>query len=89
MLRGCDGDYCRAFARYQESLMPLLRHKQASAARSASSFVPRTRLGLAFRNVVMRLLGVPFIAEYFLGRGLRDDLRLPDIPGAPAVLPHL
>lgn len=31
-----------AFARYQESLMPFLRRKQGSAARFASSVVPKT-----------------------------------------------
>jgi 2-polyprenyl-6-methoxyphenol hydroxylase-like FAD-dependent oxidoreductase len=72
-LRACDGDYRRAFVQYEESLMPLLRRKQASASKFASSFVPKTAFGISFRNVVTRLLGVPIVADYFVGRDLRDD----------------
>jgi hypothetical protein len=54
-LRDCGGDHVAAIARYQESLMPFLRRKQESAARFASSFVPKTALGIAYRNVVTRL----------------------------------
>jgi 2-polyprenyl-6-methoxyphenol hydroxylase-like FAD-dependent oxidoreductase len=78
-LQACHGDHRRAFARYQDSLMPFLRRKQASAAKFASSFVPATATGLAFRNTVTGLLRVPFIADYFIGRELRDDLRLPSV----------
>jgi hypothetical protein len=43
----------------------------------ASSFVPRTNLGIGFRDAVTRLLRIPVVADYFIGRDLRDDLRLP------------
>jgi len=77
-LHACRGDFRVAFARYEQRLMPFLRRKQASAATFASSFAPKTPLGLAFRNVVTKLLRVPTIAEFFIGRELRDDLELPD-----------
>jgi 2-polyprenyl-6-methoxyphenol hydroxylase-like FAD-dependent oxidoreductase len=77
-LRDCGGDHVGAVARYQESLMPFLRRKQESAARFASSFVPKTALGIAYRNVVTRLLRIPPIADAFIGRDLRDDFELPD-----------
>jgi 2-polyprenyl-6-methoxyphenol hydroxylase-like FAD-dependent oxidoreductase len=77
-LRHCGGDHGAAFARYQERLMPLLKHKQASAAKFASSFAPKTAFGLAFRNVVSRLLRLPLLAEFLIGRDLRDDIKLPD-----------
>jgi len=57
--------------------------KQASAARFASSFAPGTALGITFRNVVTNLMRVPFIAEYFVGRDLRDDIELPHYDFAP------
>jgi 2-polyprenyl-6-methoxyphenol hydroxylase-like FAD-dependent oxidoreductase len=79
MLRTCRGAHGEAFRRYQESLMPFLERKQRSAATLASSFVPATATGIAFRNVVTHLLRVPAIANYFIGRDLRDDIRLPDI----------
>jgi 2-polyprenyl-6-methoxyphenol hydroxylase-like FAD-dependent oxidoreductase len=77
-LHRCGGDHRAAFARYEQRLMPFLRGKQATAARFAASFAPRTAIGLAFRNVVTRLLSIPVVAEHFIGRDLRDDTTLPD-----------
>jgi 2-polyprenyl-6-methoxyphenol hydroxylase-like FAD-dependent oxidoreductase len=77
-LRSCGGDHGPAFARYQERMMPFLKRKQESAARFASSFAPKSALGITFRNLVTRLLRVPFFADYFLGRDLRDDITFPD-----------
>jgi 2-polyprenyl-6-methoxyphenol hydroxylase-like FAD-dependent oxidoreductase len=78
-LRNCGGDYGEAFARYEERLMPLLKRKQKSAARFASSFAPRTSMGIAFRSLVTRLMRqLPFVVEFFLGREMRDQVELAD-----------
>jgi len=71
-LRTYEADYPKAFARY-ERLMPFLRRKQASAAKFASSFVPKTAVGISVRNVVTELLRIPVVADFFIGRDLRDD----------------
>ena len=75
-LHACGADHVAAFARYQDALMPFLRRKQQAAAKFASSFAPRSAFGFAFRNLVTRLLGVPFVADFFIGRDLRDEIRL-------------
>jgi 2-polyprenyl-6-methoxyphenol hydroxylase-like FAD-dependent oxidoreductase len=77
-LERCGGDYAAAFARYETLLMPFLAQKQRSAAKFASAFAPKTALGLNVRNLVSRLLGIPAVADYFVGRDLRDNLELPD-----------
>lgn len=77
-LSACEGDYITAFRRYEERLMPFLRRKQESAASFASSFVPRTALGIEFRNLVTRLFRIPLVAQYFIGRDLIDDISLPE-----------
>jgi 2-polyprenyl-6-methoxyphenol hydroxylase-like FAD-dependent oxidoreductase len=77
-LRSCGGDHAAAFARYQERLMPFLKRKQRMAAKFASSFAPRTAFGITFRNLVLRLLRLPFVVEFFFGRELRDEIKLPD-----------
>ena len=79
---GSDADVAAALARYQARLMPFLARKQATAAKFASSFAPKSSIGISVRNLVTRLLGLPFVAEYFIGRDLRDDLDLPDYPQA-------
>lgn len=76
-LHTCAGDFSAAFARYEHQLMPFLRKKQVSAARFASSFAPRTSFGITFRNMATNLMQIPFVAEYFIGRDLRDDIDLP------------
>jgi 2-polyprenyl-6-methoxyphenol hydroxylase-like FAD-dependent oxidoreductase len=86
-LHHAGDDYRAAFARYQERMMPFLKRKQESAANFASSFVPKTAFGITWRNLVARLLRLPYVADFFIGRDLRDDIRLPDygFPGrAPA-----
>jgi 2-polyprenyl-6-methoxyphenol hydroxylase-like FAD-dependent oxidoreductase len=77
-LRGCGGDHAAAFARYQERLMPFLRRKQTMAARFASMIAPKTSFGLTFRNLVTRLFRLPFLVDFFIGRELRDEIKLPD-----------
>jgi 2-polyprenyl-6-methoxyphenol hydroxylase-like FAD-dependent oxidoreductase len=77
-LHRCGGDLAAAFARYQERLTPLLRRKQKSAAKFASSFAPKTALGVRFRNLVSRLLRFRFVANLAFGRELRDEVELPD-----------
>jgi len=77
-LRDCGGDHIMAFARYQERMMPFLKRKQASAVKFASSFAPKSAFGIMVRNLVTRLLRIPFVADFFIGRDLRDDIKLPD-----------
>jgi 2-polyprenyl-6-methoxyphenol hydroxylase-like FAD-dependent oxidoreductase len=82
-IHACDGDVAAAFAGYERRLMPFVRKKQVSAAKFATSFAPKTALGISFRNVVTNLMQVPFIADYFVGRSLRDDITLPDYDFTP------
>ena len=73
-----EGDPGAAFARYQARLMPFLQRKQASAAKFAASFAPQSAFGITFRNLASRLLQFPFMADFVIGRDLRDDITLPD-----------
>jgi 2-polyprenyl-6-methoxyphenol hydroxylase-like FAD-dependent oxidoreductase len=78
-LRNCGGDYGAAFARYEQRLMPFLKRKQQSVAKSASSLAPKTAFGIRSRNLVIRLMRrLPFLVDFFIGRQLRDQAELPD-----------
>jgi 2-polyprenyl-6-methoxyphenol hydroxylase-like FAD-dependent oxidoreductase len=78
-LRNCGGDFGAAFARYEQRLMPFLQRKQRSVARTASSLAPKTAFGIWFRNLALRLMRrLPFVVDYFIGRQLRDQVKLPD-----------
>ncbi len=76
-LAAAKGDHRAAFAEYERRMMPFLERKQRSAARFASSFVPKTATGIGFRNLITKLLGFGPVADWFIARDLRDDIVLP------------
>jgi 2-polyprenyl-6-methoxyphenol hydroxylase-like FAD-dependent oxidoreductase len=82
-LHRSGGDHAAAFARYEGRMMSFVRKKQESAAKFASSFAPKTAFGIAFRNLVTMGMRVPFIADFIIGRSLRDEIELPDYDFAP------
>lgn len=77
-LQRSESDHAAAFARYEQRMMPFVQGKQESAAKFASTFAPKSTLGVWFRDKVSNLLRVPFIANYFIGRVVRDEIELPD-----------
>ena len=70
-------DHREAFARYQDRLAPLLRSKQDAALGLGVAFAPRSRLQLLLRNTVMKLMGLPKVADLAMGRSFRDAVELP------------
>jgi len=68
----------KAFRIYEEMLRPFVESKQESARRFAAAFVPRTHLGIWFRNLITRLMIIPAVTDYFVGRDMRDEFELPN-----------
>ncbi|KCZ92723.1 FAD-binding domain [Hyphomonas johnsonii] len=77
-LQRAGGDHRAAFAAHEARLRPFLLAKQKSARAFASSFAPKTALGIGVRNLVTNLLRVPFVANLAIGPSLKDDFDLPD-----------
>jgi len=71
-----------AFTRYQERLAPFLRSKQAAARGLGVAFAPRDRFQVLVRNTVLRMMGLPMVADLALGRNFRDAVELPPFPVA-------
>lgn len=71
-------DFGKAFSRYEELLQSFLHKKQSAAERFASSFAPKTQLGIWARTMVTRLMRFRPIANMVLGRSLEDHVWLPD-----------
>ena len=65
-------------SRYEERYRPFIAEKQESARKFASAFAPKTELGIIVRNLVTRAMAIPALAEFFVGRSIRDDFELPD-----------
>lgn len=77
-LHRCAGDFSTAFSSYQSLMGPFLRRKQKTAATFASAFAPQTAFGICFRHLSSRLMRIPLVTDLFIGRDLRDAIKLPD-----------
>lgn len=75
-----NGDVAEGLAQYERRLRHYITTKQTGARRLAGAFAPRTRLGLWFRNQVLRSLAIPGLARLFVGREIIDRLALPEYP---------
>jgi 2-polyprenyl-6-methoxyphenol hydroxylase-like FAD-dependent oxidoreductase len=76
-LKRANGDHETAFARYHDRLGDFVAAKQAAAIQFAPFFAPRSAFGIFFRNQVMKLMSIPFVAEMAVGREMRDRFELP------------
>jgi 2-polyprenyl-6-methoxyphenol hydroxylase-like FAD-dependent oxidoreductase len=77
-----SSDHREAFARYHDRLAPLLRSKHDAAVGLRVAFAPKSRLQLLARNMVMKLMGLPKVADLAMGRSFRDAVELPAFSGA-------
>jgi 2-polyprenyl-6-methoxyphenol hydroxylase-like FAD-dependent oxidoreductase len=77
-LKRANGNHERAFAEYERRLSAFMAGKQRAAVRVAPFFAPRSRLAMFLRNQVMKLMGIPFVAELAVGQDLRDAIELPE-----------
>jgi 2-polyprenyl-6-methoxyphenol hydroxylase-like FAD-dependent oxidoreductase len=77
-LAKAGGQHEIAFANYEKLLRDFVEKKQQGAERYASALAPRTRLGLFFRNQVIRAAAIPGLARLTFGRDIVDTLQLPD-----------
>ena len=83
-LAAAAGDHVAAFARYEDRLRPFLRSKQDAAVGLGTAFAPRGRVPLLFRNTMMKLMGLPHVANLVMGRSFRDAVELPEAPAVRA-----
>jgi 2-polyprenyl-6-methoxyphenol hydroxylase-like FAD-dependent oxidoreductase len=73
-----EGRHDEAFASYEKILRDFIGRKQQRAERFVSAFAPKTRLGLWFRNLVIKTAAIPGVARLTFGRDIVDSLHLPD-----------
>ena len=76
-LARAQDDPLAGLARYETRMKPYLQSKQRAAQRFASSFVPKTAVGIILRNLITSLFTFPFVENLLLGRQLRSKLDLP------------
>ena len=67
----------QALKRYEDQLHPFMLAKQKAAEKFASSFAPRTRLGLFLRNQITRAMAIPLVTKRLMRSTLLDRMDLP------------
>ncbi len=81
-LHRADGDYAKAFARYQGLFAPFIRQKQEAALRFRVLFGPKSKAAMFVRNQVMNLVRFPWIARTAFSHDLVDKITLPEYSGS-------
>ena len=79
-LQRASGDHLTAFRGYEQRFRPFIERKQESAQQFASSFTPKTRLGLFVRDLVLRATSISFVSNSLMRRFVADQFQLPDYP---------
>jgi 2-polyprenyl-6-methoxyphenol hydroxylase-like FAD-dependent oxidoreductase len=77
-LHRANGDCATALAQYQKLFGPFVLKKQIVALRFAGTFAPKSKLSMFFRNQIMNLLRIPWIANSAVGRDFRDKIVFPE-----------
>lgn len=77
-LHRAKGNYAEAFETYQRRFGPFVFAKQKAALRFAGAFAPKSKLALFLRNQIMNLMNFPYVADLAMGRGLSDNIALPE-----------
>ncbi|MDQ8730208.1 FAD-binding domain [Bradyrhizobium sp. LHD-71] len=77
-LSAAADDHATGFRRYAEVIGAFVRRKQDNAKAMAASMVPKSALRIKLRDVATRLMAIPFLADYFIGRDMRESIDLPD-----------
>ncbi|AWT52947.1 FAD-binding domain [Mycolicibacterium smegmatis] len=70
-------DHRDAFSAYETALRPLIAAKQEAARRYLAVFIPKTNLGIAFRDLCMRVVNAVPWTDRLLARTFSDDFALP------------
>jgi len=77
-LYAAGGQHEKAFSRYQELFAPFIRKKQEAALPFAGFFAPRSKAALFFRNRILNLMRIPWVANLSFASEFTDKIALPD-----------
>ena len=80
-LQRASGDHAMAYRAYETRFRDFIERKQESARQFATSFTPKTRLGLFVRDLVLRFTAFSPVSAWLMHRFVTDRFELPDYPG--------
>lgn len=74
-------DPTEALRRYEQRLAGFVRSKQDGARGLGGAFAPANRRQLLVRDLTLRAMGIPGVADLAMGRSFRDAITLPEPVG--------
>ncbi len=77
-LKEANGDYQRAFGTYDTRLKPFIDHQQKEAEQSVRWAAPRTQGDIWLRDLVTRVMDVPFVSKLVISRFVDVRFTLPE-----------
>jgi 2-polyprenyl-6-methoxyphenol hydroxylase-like FAD-dependent oxidoreductase len=80
-LQRANGDHLLAYRAYEQRFRSFIERKQHSASQFATSFTPKTRLGLFVRDLVLRLTAFRPVSDWLMRRFVTDQFELPNYSG--------
>jgi 2-polyprenyl-6-methoxyphenol hydroxylase-like FAD-dependent oxidoreductase len=75
-LKEAGGNHKVAFAQYENIFKPFIADKQRIAKNFAKSFVPKSNFGIWMRNLIVKLMFLPFFSKLFIKQFSDDKLKL-------------
>jgi 2-polyprenyl-6-methoxyphenol hydroxylase-like FAD-dependent oxidoreductase len=76
-LQRASGDHVLAYHAYEQRFRTFIERKQQSAVQFATSFTPKTGLGLFVRDLVLRLTAFSPVSDWLMRRFVTDRFELP------------
>jgi 2-polyprenyl-6-methoxyphenol hydroxylase-like FAD-dependent oxidoreductase len=73
-------DHAAAYRAYEQRFRAFIERKQRSARQFATSFTPKTGLGLLVRDLVLRFTAFSPVSDWLMRRFVTDQFELPDYP---------
>jgi 2-polyprenyl-6-methoxyphenol hydroxylase-like FAD-dependent oxidoreductase len=80
-LQRANGDHVVAYRAYEQRFRDFIDRKQRSARQFATSFTPKTRLGLFVRDLVLQFTAFSPVSNWLMRRFVTDQFELPDYSG--------
>lgn len=75
-LKEANGDYITAFKNYENIFKPFMQRKQKIAQNFAKSLVPKSKLGIWWRNTITNLMSLPVFSKLLIRQFMDDNLKL-------------
>jgi hypothetical protein len=73
-LHRANSDNAEAFGRHHSLFGPFVLNRQKAALRFGGTFAPRSEFAVFLGNQIFKILAIPWIADFAIGRGVTGNI---------------